>query len=172
MILGSGGSGKSTLARQLGALTGLPVTHLDRLFWNAGWVETPSDEMAEKVIAVADTDSWIIDGNYSRTIDYRVERATCVIFLDRGRYFCIYRVIRRWLRYRGKTRPDMAEDCPDKMDLEFLKFLWNFPKRGRVKILSSISKISNGRDDGTLVLRFKRQCEIDAFLDVIRLVAL
>ena len=168
MILGSGGSGKSTLATQLGALTNLPVIHLDRLFWNAGWVETPKDEMSAKVIAAANEDSWIIDGNYSRTLDYRIKRASCVIFLDRGRCFCICRVIRRWLRNRGRTRPDMAEGCPDKMDMEFLKFLWSFPKRGRLNIISSLAEIDSENNGGKLVLHFKKQREIDAFLAAIR----
>lgn len=36
LILGCGGAGKSTLARRLGAATGLPVVHLDGLYWQPG----------------------------------------------------------------------------------------------------------------------------------------
>jgi len=39
MIIGCAGAGKSTLARKLGAITGLPVIHLDREHWRPGWVE-------------------------------------------------------------------------------------------------------------------------------------
>ena len=36
MIIGCGGAGKSTLARQLGGITGLPVVHLDQIWWSPG----------------------------------------------------------------------------------------------------------------------------------------
>ena len=141
MILGSAGSGKSTLATRLGEITGLPVTHLDRLFWNPGWVATPPERMDELVRAAADEPAWIIDGNYSRTRDYRLERADAVIFLDFSRYTCLYRAFKRWMENYGRTRYDLGEGCPEKIDLEFIRLIWGYPKRSRGGTLAWLAEI-------------------------------
>jgi len=143
MIIGSGGSGKSTLARQLGETLGLPVIHLDREFWNAGWVETPKEEWYEKQKTLFSGSEWIADGNYGGSMDIRLDRADTVIFLDFSRFLCIYRALKRWLTYRGKTRPDVAEGCPENMDAAFLKWIWQFPSRSRPNIMVNIPKYQN-----------------------------
>ena len=140
MIIGSGGSGKSTLARQLGERLKLPVIHLDKEFWNSGWVETPCEEWREKQSTLFDGEAWIADGNYIGGMDLRLERADTAIFLDFGRLVCICSVIKRRLKNRGKTRPDMAEGCPEKIDFEFLKWIWQFPKKTRPDILKNMTK--------------------------------
>ena len=159
MVLGSAGSGKSTLAIRLGELTGLPVIHLDRLFWNPGWVETPNDEMEQKMIAAASGESWIIDGNYTRAFDYRIERADSIIFIDFSRYFCIYRVLKRRIQNRGKTRYDLAEGCIEKIDWEFLKWIWNYPKRSRKNTLEKIYS------SGKAVYHLKTRKAVKLFLE-------
>lgn len=88
-IIGPGGAGKSTLARQLGAITGVPVIHLDREHWKPGWVETPAAEWEERVRELAAAERWIIDGNYGGTLDVRLDRADTVVFLDFGRFRCL-----------------------------------------------------------------------------------
>lgn len=139
MILGSAGSGKSTLAIQLGAKLNIPVVHLDNLFWKPGWVSETEEEMDRKVIEAASKDEWIIDGNYSRTIDFRMNLADTIIYIDFNRYLCLYRVIKRRIKYHGKVRPDLAEGCKEKIDKEFLLWIWNYPKRSRMKTLDKIS---------------------------------
>jgi adenylate kinase family enzyme len=57
VIIGPPGSGKSTLAPILGEVTGLPVVHLDNLFWKPGWVQTPRDEWSRIVSDVISEDS-------------------------------------------------------------------------------------------------------------------
>ncbi len=79
-IIGSAGAGKSTLAILISNLVDLPLFHLDRLFWKPGWVETPKPEFSIIVEEVARKTKWIIDGNYSRTIDIRLKAADMIIF--------------------------------------------------------------------------------------------
>ena len=158
MILGSSGSGKSTLARRLGEIMKVPVIHLDQLFWNPGWVETPSEMMSERAISAASDESWIIDGGFLRTIEYRMERADSIIFIDLNRYICIYSVFKRWIKYYGKTRPDMGEGCPEKIDLPFLKWIWNYPKRNRN---DTLEKIYNS---GKSVYYLRSRKEVKAFI--------
>ena len=74
MVIGCSGSGKSTFALELGRITGIEVTHLDRLNWRAGWKEVSRNEFDRQLDEVLKKDSWIIDGNYSRTMEKRLER--------------------------------------------------------------------------------------------------
>lgn len=126
-IIGSGGAGKSTLARQLGEMTGLPVIHLDQRFWRPGWTETPKAQWRETVENLVEGDEWIIDGNFGGTMDIRLAAADTVVFLDFPRLLCTYRAIKRAITYRNKTRPDMGPGCSEKFDLEFLRWVWQFP---------------------------------------------
>src|ERR1700733_11230557 len=94
-VVGSSGAGKSTFARRLGERTGLPVIHLDHAYWRPGWDPPPDDEWDEIAPRLAAGDEWIIDGNYSRTVDARARRADVVVFLDYPRVGCLARVLRR-----------------------------------------------------------------------------
>ncbi len=140
-MLGSAGSGKTTFAIELGRRSGLPVVHLDRLYWGPGWTPTPDDrwETVNRDLAAGDT--WIIDGNYSRTMDIRLERADTVVFLDRPRLVCIWNVTRRWLTHRGRSRPDMGAGLTEKLDLEFLRWVWGFPTRSRPAVLERLAAL-------------------------------
>lgn len=158
IVLGSSGSGKSTLSAKLGELTGIPVVHLDRLFWNPGWVETPKNEMDKKVADAVSGESWIIDGGYTQTLDFRLERADAIVFIDLGRHICLFRVFKRWIKNYGKTRNDMGEGCPEKVDIDFLKWVWSYPKRLR-KI--TIEKIYSS---GKQVYHLKSRKEVESFI--------
>ena len=154
MIVGSGGSGKSTLARKLGEILSLPVIHLDKEFWNAGWIETPKEEWYSKQESLFSGDEWIADGNYGWSMEIRLKRADTLIFLDFNRFVCIYSVIKRRLINIGKTRPDIAVGCPEKIDFMFLKWLWLFPKKSRPTIIEAISR---HREMNVIVLKKRHQ---------------
>ena len=131
LIIGCGGSGKSTLARQLGEKTGLPVVHLDKLFWHPGWVESPPEEIDEKIQQVLEEPCWIMDGNFNRTLLKRLEYCDTVIYLDFSRWACLMGVMKRVLTTYGQVRPDMGEGCPERFDLDFMKWVWNFNRNKR-----------------------------------------
>jgi hypothetical protein len=61
-VVGSGGAGKTTFARELSRRTGLPVVHLDHLYWRPGWVETPSEEWRVVQDEGLTADKWIVAG--------------------------------------------------------------------------------------------------------------
>lgn len=127
-VIGSPGSGKSTLSRKLAALLGIEAVHLDALYWQPGWVETPPERWDEIVREIVNRDSWIIDGHYGRTLDMRLVAADTVILLNMSRFRCMWRAIKR----RGKPRPDMNPECIERFDreaIEFLWYIWTFPQR-------------------------------------------
>lgn len=143
LVIGSGGSGKSTLAARIGTRMGLPVVHLDALYWRPGWVSTPAAEWAELVGAIAARDRWVMDGNYGGTLEARLRACDTVIFLDTPRLVCLWRVLARWARHRGRSRPDMGPNCPERLDGEFLQFLrwvWSYPSRQRPAILARLQE--------------------------------
>ena len=131
MIIGCGGAGKSTLARQLGEKTGLPVVHLDKLFWRPGWEHISRDEFDVLHREALMGEKWILDGNFDRTMEERIKHCDTVIYLDFSRFACLYGVAKRILTTYGKVRPDMGEGCPERFDMDFLKWVWNFNKNKR-----------------------------------------
>lgn len=156
-VIGSPGSGKSVFSRKLGERLGLPVIHLDRHYWQDGWTPTPNDEWDEFLKETTRGEEWIIDGNYTRTLDIRIQASDTVIFLDLPRLLCVYRVFKRRLIYRGKTRPDLQENCPEKLDAEFVAWVWNYNKHSRPLVMEALQREPAGRD--IVMLRSSREIE-------------
>jgi len=160
LVIGSGGAGKSTLANQLGKLLKIEVFHLDQLYWRPGWVETPKTEWLKTVEELVSRDSWIMDGNYSGSLDLRLAACDTVIFLDLTRTLCLWRVLKRAVVYRNRNRPDMAKGCPEKLSLEFMLWIWNYPRRTRPKIIKMLeSKQSEKR-----IVWLRSRSDVDRFL--------
>ncbi len=141
MIIGGAGSGKSTLASRLGKISGLPIIHIDTIYWKANWVMRPGDEISRLTNKVADRDEWIFEGNHSKTMAHRASRAEMLIFLDISTPRRLWRIIRRMLRHYGQSRPDMAEGCKERFDWEFLKFVANYRKMAVFKRFLSWNRL-------------------------------
>jgi adenylate kinase family enzyme len=162
LVIGSGGAGKSTLARRLGAATGLPVVHLDALHWKPGWTPTPPDEWRRVVGEAAAGDRWIMDGNYGGTMDVRLAACDTVVFLDLPRVTCLRRAVGRALRHRGgRTRPDMAPDCPERLSLEFLRWIWEYPRTRRPGVLAKLDRAAR---EGKRVVILRSDAEVERFV--------
>ena len=127
-ILGFSGSGKSTLAQTLGEISGAPVLHLDTVQFLPNWQVREAEEKQRLVEDFLDSHpSWVIDGNYRKlSYDRRLREADQIWILLFGRATRLWRVCRRYRQYKGKSRPDMAEGCPEKLDGEFVRWvLWD-----------------------------------------------
>lgn len=160
LVIGSGGAGKSTLARRLGSRLGLPVIHLDVYFWRPGWVETPREEWARKVEELCAGDSWVMDGNYSGTLEMRLAACDTVIFLDLLPVLCIWRVLKRAAMYRNSTRPDMTAGCRENLQLKFLHWVWTYRKSRRPKILAALDRVAGEKR----VIVLTSDAEVERFL--------
>jgi adenylate kinase family enzyme len=160
-IVGCGGSGKSVLARELGRRTGLPVIHLDTLFWSPDWQPTPPDEwraIQERLVA---EERWIIDGNYGGTMELRLAAADTVVFLDLPTHVCLRRVILRRLRSRfGAPRPDLGAE--DRLTIEFLRWIAGYRRTRRPGILRRLAALNETR-----VVILRSDPEVRAFLDAV-----
>lgn len=141
LVIGCSGSGKSTLSRELSRRLKLPLLHLDHLLWKPGWVERERTEFEHLLKAELNKDCWIMDGNYARTMACRIRYADTVIFLDFNHWICTWRVLKRWLLSRREMQ---AVGCPNKVDFAFLRYIWKYPQKNRIKVLDLMS---NHNDD-------------------------
>lgn len=151
LIVGRGGAGKSTFSKSLGEMLGLPVIHLDSFFWKPNWRESSKDEWRRTVEELIRCEAWVMDGNYGGTMDMRLAACDAAIFLDMPRILCLRRVISRRIRFAGKSRPDMAPGCHERVEWQFLKYIWDYPKTRRPGILEKLEALPEEKP--TFVLR-------------------
>lgn len=141
-VIGCGGAGKSTFSRSLSEILNIPVYHLDKLNWKTGWVPTPKNEWNNIMNNLVSKEEWIIDGNYGGTLDIRLRNADTIIYLNMPMYLCIYRIIKRRFMYHRKSRPDMDEGCPEKLDMKFINWVWGYNKKQKPSILDTLKNLS------------------------------
>lgn len=159
MIIGCPGSGKTTLAVALAEKLGLPLVHLDVLGWRGEWEKVPRDEFDALLRDAVAEPRWVIDGNYGSTIPMRLERCDTVIYLDFPRTVSTFGVLQRVIKNRGKSRPDMGGNCPERFDFKFLKFAWRFRRENRAKYLAMLDGVHHAQK---IVLHSRR--EVTTFL--------
>lgn len=156
LVIGCSGSGKSTLARKLAMRLGLPYVSMDReIFWLPGWQVRPRADALARLEEIVARERWILDGTSPGTLPLRLPRSHLVLWLRPPRWLSLYGVVSRWLRYRGRSRPEMADDCPEKIDREFLTYVWNFEKTESPEIAQNLA--AYGRDVPVCVL--KSRCD-------------
>lgn len=155
MIIGCGGSGKSTLARALGEKTGLPVVHLDQIWWSPGnWQHLSREEFDRLLLAEAEKPRWILDGNFNRTLELRLEKCDTVIYLDRNRAACLVSWLGRVVKNWGRARPDMAEGCAEWFDPEMARWIWRFNRDNRKRYYGLLNGLKGKR---VYILKNRRQ---------------
>ena len=123
IVIGSPGAGKSTFARKLKDKTGLPLYYLDRIFHKPDRTTVTREEFDQKLQTILQTDRWIIDGNYRRTLPLRFEACTDVFFLDFPLRACLEGAASRV----GTVREDMPW-VEQEFDPEFRQYILDFPK--------------------------------------------
>ena len=155
MIIGCGGSGKTTLARQLGEITGLPVIHLDQIYWSPGnWEHLENGEFDARLQTELDKPRWIMDGNYNRTLEVRLARADGVVYLDLPRWVSLTSWLGRVIKNWGTARQDMAPGCNEWFDPEMAQWIWGFNTQNRQRYYSLLEQLPDKR---IWILRNRRQ---------------
>lgn len=165
LVVGPGGAGKSTFSKKLSEVLNIPVYHLDNIYWLPNWEHLTREELMEKVNEITSKDKWIIDGNYSGSLEQRVPLADVIIFLDFNIFFCVCSATKRMLKSKKVKRDDLTEGCVEKLDknfIDFIKWVMAFRKKNRPKMLEIFSRYS------TPILRFKNRKELYKFLEEIK----
>jgi adenylate kinase family enzyme len=148
LVLGSSGSGKSTFARRLSQITGVPMVSVDAIYWKPGWRPSDAKSFETSMTQIANQPSWIIDGNYlTRGAGaLRGARADTVFWFDLPRWVCMSGVMLRIAKSHGQVRPEMAEGCPERFDLEFIRYVWSFRAQQRPKLLAFFEALRPDQD--------------------------
>lgn len=162
MIMGQPGSGKSTLAHALGERTGLPVIHIDKIHWKPGWVERSKQEKTRLCVEAEQGPRWIFEGGHSATWPSRLARADMLIWLDRPVGLRLWRVVRRAVVGLGRTRPDMTEDCPERLRSlpEFIHYIWT----SRISARAKMARLAASARPGCKVVHLRSDAEVAEFL--------
>ena len=155
IVIGCPGSGKSTVSRALHIKTGIPLYHLDMMYWNADKTTVEKSVFLERLSVVLEKDEWIIDGNYGSTMELRIAACDTVIFLDYPLDVCLDGIKER----RGKPRSDMPW-IEIEEDSEFIEFIKNYNEQQKPKVLELLKKYS---DKNIIILESREQA--DAFLN-------
>lgn len=155
IVIGCPGSGKSTVSRALHNKTDIPLYHLDVMYWNADKTTVEKSVFLERLSDVLEKDEWIIDGNYSSTMELRMAACDTVIFLDYPLDVCLDGIRER----RGKPRSDMPW-IETEEDSEFIEFIKNYNEQQKPKVLELLKKYS---DKNIIILESREQA--DAFLN-------
>ena len=156
IVIGCPGSGKSTFARALHEKTGLPLYHLDMLFWNADKTAVEKSVFKTRLCDVIKEDAWIIDGNYASTMPFRMQACDTVFFLDYPTDVCLAGIESR----RGKKRSDMPW-IETEEDAEFIEFIKSYEEQQKPKVLELLEKYNDKN-----IIIFRSREEADAFLNV------
>ena len=154
LVLGCSGSGKSTFAVKLHKQTKLPLYHLDNIWWKADRTHITRDEFDEYLDELVKRDSWIIDGDYSRTYEKRIAVCDTVFFLDYGESVCMNGIACRV----GKERPDMPW-TEDTLDPELVKLVRNYEKEDKPKLMGLFAKYPE-----KTVITFKNREEAEKWI--------
>lgn len=160
IVIGSPGSGKSVFSRSLHDITGLPLYHLDMMYWNPDKTKVGKEIFTQRLTDALSGDEWIIDGNYGGTLELRMEICDTVIFLDYPTEVCLDGIRAR----RGKPRTDMPwVETSDEEDGEFVKFVTDYVTESRPTVLELLEKHSDKE-----IHIFKTRAEADEFLNTIK----
>lgn len=149
IILGCTGSGKSAFAKQLHECTGLPLYHLDNIWWKKDRTHISRQEFDRKLETILKGEKWIIDGDYSRTYEVRIRSCDTIIFLDYGEEECMEGIIDRV----GKSRTDIPW-VENQLDPELVEQVKNYRRDNRTAIFSLLKKYPEKK---TVIFRSRSQ---------------
>ena len=141
IVIGCSGAGKSTFARELRDLTGLPLIYLDRLWHKEDRTTVTREEFDASLAEVLAGDKWIIDGNYSRTLETRLQHCDTVIFLNYPTELCLEGAAARI----GTVREDLPWVEED-FDPEFRQWILDFSHDQMPRICELLKRYSAGVD--------------------------
>jgi adenylate kinase family enzyme len=164
LTIGCSGGGKTTLSLQLCMRLGLPFVSMDReFFWLNGWVNRQKAEERALITAKVAEDQWLMDGTGPSTFDLRLPRADVVIWVRLPRLICIWGVIKRTIRSYGRERLEMAPGCPERLDWEFLRYIWNFEHKETPKVVAGLKQ----HGPNVPVFQLKTRRDIRRLLDLL-----
>ena len=152
IVIGCSGSGKTTFALKLSEMTGLPLYHLDAIWHKADRTHITREDFDERLSEILDSDKWIIDGNYNRTLEARLEKCDTVFLFDLPTELCIKGAADRLF----KPRVDIPW-IESELDPSFVKKIEEFAHESLPKIYELLKKHGEGKQ--TVVFKSRKEAE-------------
>ena len=155
IVIGCPGSGKTTFAESLSAVTKLPLYYLDAVWHKPDRTHIERSEFDEKLAGVMQLDAWILDGNYARTLEARLQCCDTVFLFDLPTGVCLQGATARL----GKGRYDMPW-IDTELSPQIKQEIESFPQT----VLPKIYELLERYKDGKTVIVFKSREQADAYL--------
>ncbi len=156
VVIGCSGSGKSVFSRKLRDVTGLTLYYLDMIWHKPDGTNILREEFDEKLRSIISRDSWIIDGNYQRTLETRIKACDTVFLFDLPTEICIEGALSRI----GKRREDMPW-FENELDPEFRQWIESFRTNQLPEIYKLLEKYKNSRQ----IVVFRTREQADKFIE-------
>ena len=153
IVIGCSGSGKTTFAEKLRDRTGMPLYYLDAVWHKPDRTHISRAEFDERLAEILSQDTWIIDGNYSRTVEIRIQACDTVFLFDLPTEVCLQGAIDRL----GKSRCDMPW-IDTELDPKLKQEIEEFPENNLPTIYALLEKYNK-----TAVI-FKTREDADGYL--------
>jgi adenylate kinase family enzyme len=155
IVIGCPGSGKTTFAEKLRDQTGVPLFYLDAIWHKPDRTHVSREEYDTRLSEILALDSWIIDGNYSRTVERRISACDTVFLFDLPTEVCLQGAISRL----GKERYDMPW-IDTELDPNLKREIEEFPEKN----LPTIYRLLDQYRENKTVVIFKTREQADAYL--------
>lgn len=159
LVVGCPGAGKSTFARKLRDALDLPLVYLDMLWHKPDQTTATREEFDVELDAVLRQNRWIIDGNYTRTLKRRLERAEAVFLFDLPAKECLAGATARI----GHPREDLPW-IERELDAEFAEYIRRFPTDQLPQLLATLDT----RPRSTSLITFHSHEEADAYIETLK----
>ena len=157
-IIGGSGTGKSTLADILSKELHLPSVHLDAINFEPNWVEIDKTKRDNIISTKALEEEWIIDGNYTKTLEERLQRADLIIWLDYSTVMQLKGVLKRFFKTYKQERPEIP-GCNERLNWTFLKYVITYNKKKRHLLMDSLKDMPQDK-----ILIFRHQRDLNKWL--------
>ena len=159
IVIGCPGSGKSYFSKKLKDILNYPIYHLD-LIWNKPDKTTISREEFDSILnKIFLEDTWIMDGNYQRTLEMRINACDTIILLD----FDLEVSLEGATSRVGQQRDDMPWK-EESLSEEFKNKILSF----REEKLPEIYKLLDKYKDEKEIIIFKNREESNNYLDSLK----
>ena len=150
-VIGCCGAGKSVFSRKLASVTGLPLYHLDTMYWREDCTHIDRTEFMEKQNDVINTEKWILDGNYRNTLENRIKAAELIFFFDLPTEICLNGALTRG------EREDMPCVLPPNDELK--EFIVNYNKTTKPIVLELFNKYPD-----KMIITFHSHKDVDSYI--------
>lgn len=158
IVIGCPGAGKTTFAEKLSRLTGLPLYYLDAIWHKPDRTHISREEYDARLQEILARDAWIIDGNYSRTMETRMAACDTVFLFDLPVADCLQGATQRL----GKGRYDMPW-IDTELDPRLKAEIEAFPEKNLPGIYALLERYKTGRK----IVIFKSRYQADEYLKTV-----